>query len=453
MFLGRFFTIAWFYPHIDADISWQRWLGHIVLNTHRIPNHIGTETFTAPGASWVPQEWLFSTVLVALQSQYWIVAFFVAIVGASALFFIALRAKERGASEFAIAVTTTCVGFAMIQSFGVRAQIFGWALLAIIMLLLDMESTWKWLIVPLVILWANLHASAIIAPVIIGIWTFGIALEERAWTLRVRQAVLLTAATSLAICATPFLWHLLTYALALQTSSFRTSIAEWQPSSIIYPAVSIGLVPLLAICAWFGMRPSAGKTTWPDTLLFFFFSLLAFMAVRHLALAVIIIAPLAAQKLSIAFPSEAKVNQILRERFSQVLIYGSSAIATFFIAVMLATSPVIAQGTLPRQDISTLSDTGRNYRLYCQDFAWCSLGLGEPHIRVFLDGRCDPYPQRVWDDYLTVERGSSKWKSVLDKYRVNAVLVKRDTPLESLMRTQRNWTVFYRDREFEIFTR
>ncbi|MGB7049557.1 MAG: hypothetical protein WBD57_14625, partial [Candidatus Cybelea sp.] len=40
----------------------------MVLQTHRLPTALGSETFTAAGAPWVPQEWLFS-VIVAVATN------------------------------------------------------------------------------------------------------------------------------------------------------------------------------------------------------------------------------------------------------------------------------------------------------------------------------------------------------------------------------------------------
>ena len=57
IFVARFAAAAWFDPARDGDIAWQRRLGMQILQTGHLPNALGIEAFTAPNASWVPQEW------------------------------------------------------------------------------------------------------------------------------------------------------------------------------------------------------------------------------------------------------------------------------------------------------------------------------------------------------------------------------------------------------------
>jgi len=56
-----------------------------------------------------------------------------------------------------------------------------------------------------------------------------------------------------------------------------------------------------------------------------------------------------------------------------------------------------------------LETTHRGSRVFCEDLAWCSVFLGDRSTRVFMDGRCDPYPLPVWRDYIAVIGGNSVW--------------------------------------------
>src|SRR5438876_7812241 len=104
-----------------------------------------------------------------------------------------------------------------------------------------MASPIVFLVIPLTVLWANLHASALIVPVLVGLWTIGTAIEDRAWTSRVERNAVLTLGTTLAVFLTPFSWHLPAYAIQLQTSSIRSAISEWQPPDLTLPAFDFGL--------------------------------------------------------------------------------------------------------------------------------------------------------------------------------------------------------------------
>lgn len=451
IFCARFLMGAWFYTGHDGDIAWQQWLGNYILHHHALPHRLGSETFTSAGSPWIPQEWAFSVAVAwfIAHGRFWVLATLCVLATAAALGIVAYRAHRRGASTFATALVTGLAGFAMLQSFGVRAQIFGWLFLSIVLLLLDLENDWLLLGLVAVALWANVHASALIAPVVIGAWAFGTWIEDRAWSVRVERNMVFAAGSVVAVCCTPLLWHLPLYAVHLETSTIRSVIAEWQPPDILFPSMAGGLLPLIAICCYFGI--AAPRERWRDGMLFAVAALIGCMAVRHIPLAAMILAPMAAQRLSTAVPSHARINTVMQEHFSEVLIYVCSAVVCGVIVLDLAYSPQTAGVTLPKNAVIALADIPGTHNLYCEDFAWCSLALEQRNLRTFIDGRCDPFPKRVWSDYVAVERVSPKWDRVLTHWHVDSVLVDKNNSLAQALALGRDWHLFYHDRRYEIF--
>lgn len=453
IFFARVLVAAWYYPGQDADLAWQNWLGARILSTHHIPAHLGAETFTSSGAPWVAQEWLLGT-LVAWTYQHHSFGYLAAasaLAAAAAALVVAYRAKRRGASTIAIALTTTCVCFAMLQSFGVRAQIFGWLCLSVLMLVLDVESAWIYLAIPVVAIWANLHASAMLAPVLVGGWAIGTWIEDRAWTPRVARNVLTAAGCGLAVCVTPLLGELPRYALSLATSPIRATITEWQPSDIVDVPLYAGALPLIALCAYFGI--AAPRERWRDGALFAIGAPMAFMALRHLPICAIVIAPMAAQRLTSVLGPYARVNAILRERIMQAVVFAGAAFACAATVLALLHVPAISGVSLPKSAIAAIAAVPGRQNLYCEDFAWCSLALNEPNLRTFVDGRCDAFPARVWADYVAVEDLRPAWDQLLNRYRVNAVLAKKGRPLAQALSLRPDWHAIYDRRGFEVFVR
>jgi hypothetical protein len=115
--------------------------------------------------------------------------------------------------------------------------------------------------------------------------------------------------------------------------------------------------------------------------------------------------------------------------------------------------PQISGVTLPKAAIASLADIPGTHNLYCEDFAWCSLALEQQNVRTFIDGRCDPFPNRVWSDYLAVERVSPKWDRVLNYWNVDSVLVDKNNSLAQAIALRNDWHLFYRDGRYEIFLR
>lgn len=453
VFFARLLVSAWFEPGRDADLIWQSWLGTHILATHRLPHAIGSETFSAPGAPWVPQEWAFSVAVAwaNAHARFWWIAVLSALSAALTLILTGYRARCRGASTVVIGITVACAGFAMLQSFGARAQVFGWLCLALLMLLLDLENAWLFAAIPVVALWANLHASAAIAPVLVGCWTLGTWIEDRAWTPRVARNALVAAGCVLALFATPLLWELPRYALTLMNSSFRGVVREWQPSTFADPALTAGVLPLLAICCYFGI--AAPRERWRDGMLLAMTAPLAFMAVRHLPICALTIAPMAAQRLTSAIGPYSRVNVVLEERFTQFVLGAAAAIGSFMIAVNLLHAPAAVGGTLPFTAVARLAALPGKHDLFCEDFAWCSLALKTHNVREYIDGRCDPFPKRAWRNYIGIEQVHPDWRRRLRRTGSNAVLVRRGHALAQALSRQHGWRVFYGDATYELFLR
>lgn len=453
IFCARFLTEAWFYGGRDGDLVWQYVLGSYVLHAHHLPQTLGHTTFTTPSARWIPQEWVFSVAVAWLTSarHFAYLAILTTAAAIGSLLVTAYRSQLRGASPFASALCTAFTGFAMLQAFGVRAQIFGWLFLSIVLLLLDLETDWIFLIIPVVAVWANIHASAIIAPVFVGAWAIGTWIEDRARTARVERNFIVAAGSAVAVCLTPLLWNLPIYALTLESGAMRTAIAEWQPPDIMVPCFLWGVLPLLGICCYFGI--AAPRMRWRDGMLFAVSLFIAGIAVRHLPIAALVIAPMAAQRLSSAIPSHARINAMLQEEFGQGLIFVSSALVCCFIVFHLARVPEVSGVSLPRSAVATLAKVPGTHNLYCENFAWCSVALDRPNLRTFVDGRCDAFPPKVWNDYLAVERVSPSWPVVLARWKVDSVLVDKNNALAQAIALSRDWYVFYRDQRYEVFLR
>jgi hypothetical protein len=48
-----------------------------------------------------------------------------------------------------------------------------------------------------------------------------------------------------------------------------------------------------------------------------------------------------------------------------------------------------------------------------------------------MDGRIDMYPDEVWSQYVAVTAGQSGWEQLLDKHRVNYLVLDKEYHAES----------------------
>jgi hypothetical protein len=457
VFAGRFLVTAIWYPAGDGDLGWQRWLGGEILRTHAIPRALGAETFTATGAAWLPQEWLFGIFATLAHPGIGFALFgaFAAACAVGALALTALRALRRGASPIASAIVVACAGVGLVESFGVRAQVVAWPLLALFLLLLDTESPWMWMAVPVAALWSNFHASAMLAPVLAACATLGVALEERRWNDRVRRSLLLTAACSLAICCNPFGIELPRYAAMLFGSPIKHYINEWKITGLGDTSFALGALPLLVGAVVFGI--GARERRWKDVVVFLAFGYLLLSAARNIALFGLAAAPLVAVGLSRALPRAVSAPATRLARLGKLGITAFSVVLSAVVAFSLVRSaPTEAGRKLPTGALAMVERTGM-HRLFCADFAWCSLVLppdgGEPRVRTFLDGRADPFPFVVWSDFVGIVRLSPGWRAKLDTHGVDAVLVALDAPLGQALALTPEWRSAYHDAGFRLYVR
>ncbi len=163
---GLYLAVNPFRALNNGDLYWQRWLGDYILQWHRLPTALGTETFTAAGAPWVPQEW-FISIFVALAMRHGLLvpfAILMAVIPIGILASIYVRSTKAATPE-AIAIVLMFTGCALAASFGIRAQVLGWGCFAAFLLCLDRRDAWAYAAAPIVVLWANVHASVMLAPV------------------------------------------------------------------------------------------------------------------------------------------------------------------------------------------------------------------------------------------------------------------------------------------------
>jgi hypothetical protein len=432
----------------NGDLYWQRWLGEYAFAWHRLPTALGSETFSAPGAPWVPQEWLVSFVVAIAARYHLLVALAIAMatIPVGILASIYFRSRDR-ASPAAIAAVLLFTGVALVASFGIRAQVFGWGCFAAFLLCLDRRDKWAYAAVPIVVLWANLHASVLLAPAYLLLRLIGQAATDGILTVARGRDLRILALTLPAILCTPLGWDLPAYALMLSTSPIRHFIQEWQPVTFREAEFVVGGLPLALLGAAGLLRN--GKRNMGEALpvVALFVSML--LAVRNVPIFAIAAAPVAARGLDALFPSFYRVESRIAEmeRFALVSMSVAIMASTLLLARLAREQPP----RTPFAAIASLGARGDHRRLFCENFNACSAALQYPSVRVFMDGRADPYPLNVWRSYISVIRIQPSWEQVLRSYRVDAILASRGSPLATALAKETNWKLSFKDDAFVVF--
>jgi hypothetical protein len=77
-----------------------------------------------------------------------------------------------------------------------------------------------------------------------------------------------------------------------------------------------------------------------------------------------------------------------------------------------------------------------------------------PSNPLFVDPRIELFPDDVWNDYFAVIEAHEGWQDVLDRWRVDAIVLQpQDATIVGMLEEDPDWRVAYRDRSGTVFVR
>jgi hypothetical protein len=244
----------------DPDVWWHIRLGDWIIAHHQIP---AGELFayTAFGNPLVVHEWLSETIFAAMAAigGLFLVTALMGLVAWSAMGATVLRGRMRGAGPIVLAVGVALGARAAEPVLGTRPQVFTFALVCWTLWIAEsyLRSGGRrhWLLPPLFLLWANLHAGFIAG---IGFLVIVVAVEaiKRRWSIGAvapRQRILGLAAavgaSVLAACVNPHGPGLFVFAATTGATERQKGIIEWQSPNFADPSMWVLLALLLTFAA------------------------------------------------------------------------------------------------------------------------------------------------------------------------------------------------------------
>jgi hypothetical protein len=438
-----------------GDLAWQRWIGEAIIRSHRIPTALGDETFTAAGAPWVPQEWLFAVGTTILQNPFFAGLFEVGIGAAiaAAVGLASFRTWDRSRSNMSVSLTVMVIIAIIIPFESIRAQYLGWFFLSISLVIIEMGNARSMLALLLLsVLWANIHASVILLPILLTFRGISYAVDDKKFSPRAALTIALAIATLGCSWINPVGSRLTTFAFDMQNNAtLSAQIIEWHQPTLANPIVSVVLVPLII----YGIAGTVARRKLWDLLLIGLFGYLSFHAQRNMALFAIAAVPAAIASFSPKrWPSDGRfINPIWSRRYIGTL---TAVLATSTIFYLFFT-PLHA-----REDDNVVYNRALNSALalpgkhcvFCQDFSWCSHFLGNPRFKVWWDGRADAYPAEVWREgsEINLNRPLNATERNLDRYAVDVVIAKEHSNVSDVLATS-HWILVTDSQKYMVWQR
>lgn len=484
----------------DADL----W-GHILFGLETIaaggPHHQATHTYTGAGHPWVNHENLSEMVLATVHhfsgGQGLLLgklALGLMIVGT-----MIYMARKRGVSVAAICVVVLTVTINLTAGWTLRPQLFTYAALAAMVLLLDaafadwdttrtIHAGWLWLTVPLMMIWVNAHGGflagygLLVLYLMVRAFQAGLRDGLAAWrtVLLLALVVMLGAISTLLTPYGPLMHRWIAGAMSQPPAEITEWARLWPGANGFWPAILLLALVFISLLGTTRRRDPA------QILLIVVAGFQAVSHVRHVPLLAILVGfwiPIHCEslltRLRLSLSAEGGRSQdIVLSRTVFALYGGLLAITCLVLGGVLVQRTQqlhVDRNEFPVAAIDYMAERGMNGRMVVT-YNWAQYALAAlPDARVGFDGRFDTcYPQSVLDAHFDFVLGSSpglrsrpqdagKATSAADAARGTLVLelgdpqvalVDRNQPHSTELLSQHpDWVLLYQDQRAQVWGR
>jgi hypothetical protein len=445
----------------ESDIWWHLRNASYLLQYHSFPR-IDTYSFSAAGSPWINFEWLsevpFFLGFKAMGLQGLLAVYFAVLV----LIYIGVYYRScRGAADCKDAAIVTlgaiCLGGVSIAP---RMLLFGWLCMVGLLLVLDRfrrSGKGLWLLPPLFALWINLHGSWVFGVIVLALTIasglvqgeWGLVVARRWSPVELKKLLLALAASLAALLVNPFGYKLVLYpyTLLLRQQGVMQYIQEWQPVDFSTVSGKLALVLIFALlaAALFSRRP------WrlDEVLLTAFAVWAALSHLRFLFFAGLILVPILAPRLKLFPPYERELDKPWVNAAIIATIVGS--LIFFFPSAAQLRQKVDEE--YPKAALDFMQQQHLNGRIFNQ-YKWGGyMEWNAPEWKTFIDGRADIFVYNgVFQDFLAATALEHSFE-ILDKYKIDYVLLQPEQPLDYLLEHSSSWHPIYTDKVSILFER
>jgi hypothetical protein len=453
----------------DPDFWWHLRAGQLIVDHGAL---LGSDpfTYTVSSHAWTMHEWL-SEVFFALGQRaggLGPIVLVLSVVTWIGLVCVLLRAALRAPNRFVLGLGVLLGVIAGYPIWGPRVQMVTFCFSALTLLLVERHLVRGgraiWLLVPLFLLWSNLHSGFIIglgfiAVVIVAELAGGrLGIPDSPSPPRVRSLIPVLVACAAVSMINPNGPGILLYAFQTQTSAAQQAlILEWHSPDfhdwVVLP-FGIMLVSLLALIT-VNRRLRAR-----DAALVLVTAALALQSVRHIALFVAATTPvwidqadlLLQRRRARAVQRRPRSMPPLRLRVLTFAALAVTLLATFVagrLVPVMRTQPgslVYAQ-EFPVCATRWLATAHRPLNIFNQygEGGFLSYQLSSRGDKVFVFGDAALMGDALLYRYAAVEAVQPSWDSIIRGAGTDIVLFDTGTPLANVMAHSTRWAKVYQD--------
>lgn len=435
-----------------VDLAYQLRAGAEILASGSVPT-TDTWTFTMQGQPWIDQQWGAQAILEVVESiGGWVglAAFRAALVG---LIFggAALIGLRRGLDVRTSAILALLAFVVTAPALALRPQLLGMVcFVGVLLLVVDRRDHPRrlWLVPIVVAIWANVHGSFFLGPLVVGLAWLEDAHDR--WPAA-RRTLVVAGISALAACLTPFGPLVWIYAAGLASNpSVTARITEWQPTSLrdvpglLFFASALAIVVLIA--------RSGRRVPWPTLAWLGVFFVVGVYAQRGVAWWPIAAVTAIAGTFVTARP-ERRTETLTMRRINAVVagvlvLAGLLALPSGRTALPGSIVPADVVAPAPAALTASLRDLARPGDRVLNPQSWGSwLEYAVPDVLVAVDSRIELFGPGVWDTYESILAGRDGWQRALADWRVTHIVVEADATAFLDRLAAAGWEIVHEDED------
>ena len=453
----------------DSDAGWHLTTGERILNSFTLPRN-DPYSFTRLDAPWVSWEWGADVLMAATEKVVGLRG--VVLLFASAILFVSWLWVQLNWAAGGNFFLTALFAAPMLSTTNLhwlaRPHVFSWVfLLAFLWYFESARGPFRWrdaVVIGLgTVLWANLHASFFLLPVIAGIYALGRLATGFLWPVedvKARWYGLAALVSLLASLINPYGWalhaHLIRY---LADGELLDRVAEFQ-SFNYHVDGAFQILLMLGFAAVGGVLALSQKNV-AHFLLTVLFLAIALRSARGLPVAALLLLPLANGAITRALREVTGLRPKVAEAIRSFLTYSGnlraldkslSGTVWVPVALLLASFFLSSAKTgfppdqFPVQSAALLPALPQPVRLFAPDkFGGYLIHRFHGTIPVFFDGRSDFYGSGFMKDYIRIVEVRPGWREKFEGFRCTHALLPVEYSLVPALQ-EIGWRTKYQDK-------
>ncbi len=315
-----------------------------------------------------------------------------------------------------------------------------------------------WLVVPLMLIWANLHAGFSIGYIFIGGFIAGEIMnhltnahsDERVPSTGIRKLIIVSLVSVAALVVNPYGFDILIVPFqTIGIGVLRDFIQEWNSPNFqerqTWPFV------LLLFVTFGAVGVSNKRLDWTHFIWMMGTAFMALTAGRNIAVFAVVTVPVLTHHLDAYFTEKGwiikPVTQVPKQqaRLNLVILIVVMLGALLNVVAVLEPERVdeAQREALPVQMAEFLNAEKPEGPMF-NSYDWGGyLIFAVPDYPVYTDGRTDLYKDEFLMQYIRIATGRDGWQEQLDADRVNLVVVERGSGLAQRLVNAKDWVLIY----------